>query len=842
MDWKKLKPKWKNKKPVHNLESEHEDLSTQDEMNPLQDEEDSAWMAAKKIQDPLNLFPDDPDWYPITIDRVWKDIMETRHLVSTQSLIEEIEDPPPSSVVCVNVHESYVIGKIVEVEKIIQDHSSVLKRLHYCAKASEIKRCPNPTCKSNQVSLERSLLGQSTWFTPIQDWLLQFFSCYLTSIKSNRQSVERRGHLAISICQILQLSRETRRNDPAAQQMLPDRVFYEFMMQITRSMSIYDPDPSARSLISTIYSGLQAPVIIFESDFSKAELQAAELGICKNRLWNVLSLSHRTWYSLPSLMMMVTKAGDDIAQFFKHTDTFGSTMSGPSSSGGIYGHQDCTADLCHFSSMDSTRVVQKHKCSSNTNDNFGCRRILFPEAIRNSAEHLIWNAIEYMDLPTPQIMPQLTQGTYIAISHVWSDGTGAGVEQDGHMNSCLFRYFSDIAIRLQCKGIWWDAISVPTERKLRAQTIRKMHLNYSLARYTVVHDEYLVRFPWANDGTPCLALLLSPWFSRGWTAVELAYSKNVKILFKDPENSGKPLIKDLERDVLANSPFCSLGHVLSSDIIRRLRSQTTNPQSLLWLIELLQTRSTSWPRDRVVIAALLAKVEPEVDVVDMQTHVTQQIITSFERIDMRFLFHGNSTIATSGLLSWCPSNLFFGNTDLYSQPHLGGQKQLRIDKNGKSAEGEFLVMSLSSAPENLQPVALHPSVSRKIQSTFTQMDDYLLATTSADGGVALIVKPMHILNDPKRCIICNWIGVVRGNFAESKWVSDVVIRFSEVQQTDDVLDNSPGWTASNLLRAYNEDHWNPNGLEVNNLYGTIPLRRGYCWNIKTAKWERGNLT
>ena len=81
-------------------------------MNPSQDEEDSAWMAAKKIQDPLNLFPDDPDWYPITIDRVWKDIMETRHLVSTQSLIKEIEDPPPSSVVCVNVHESYVIGKV----------------------------------------------------------------------------------------------------------------------------------------------------------------------------------------------------------------------------------------------------------------------------------------------------------------------------------------------------------------------------------------------------------------------------------------------------------------------------------------------------------------------------------------------------------------------------------------------------------------------------------------------------------------------------------------------------------------------------------------------------------
>jgi hypothetical protein len=36
-----------------------------------------------------------------------------------------------------------------------------------------------------------------------------------------------------------------------------------------------------------------------------------------------------------------------------------------------------------------------------------------------------------------------------------------------------------------------------------------------------------VNFPWAEDGSPCLTLFLSPWFTRAWTALELALSCDV---------------------------------------------------------------------------------------------------------------------------------------------------------------------------------------------------------------------------------------------------------------------------------------------------------------------------
>jgi hypothetical protein len=98
---------------------------------------------------------------------------------------------------------------------------------------------------------------------------------------------------------------------------------------------------------------------------------------------------------------------------------------------------------------------------------------------------------------------------YIAISHVWSDGTGVGVKTAGSVNSCLFDFFADLAKNLGCTAVWWDALSIPTEPKARSKAFNKMHANYANAKYTVVHDNYLLDFEWKDNGSPCLALALS---------------------------------------------------------------------------------------------------------------------------------------------------------------------------------------------------------------------------------------------------------------------------------------------------------------------------------------------
>ncbi|KAF4630117.1 hypothetical protein G7Y89_g8029 [Cudoniella acicularis] len=102
-----------------------------------------------------------------------------------------------------------------------------------------------------------------------------------------------------------------------------------------------------------------------------------------------------------------------------------------------------------------------------------------------------------------------------------------------------------------------------------------MHRNYFDAEYVVLHDQYLLDFEWANDGSPCLALIFSRWFTRGWTALELIMSKRIKVLYKGRD--GEPVVKDLDSDILAQDPSrCTRAHRVASSIVRRLRQQIRN--------------------------------------------------------------------------------------------------------------------------------------------------------------------------------------------------------------------------------------------------------------------------
>ncbi|EXJ61884.1 hypothetical protein A1O7_02314, partial [Cladophialophora yegresii CBS 114405] len=89
---------------------------------------------------------------------------------------------------------------------------------------------------------------------------------------------------------------------------------------------------------------------------------------------------------------------------------------------------------------------------------------------------------------------------------------------------------------------------------------------------------------------------MSPWFSQGWTAVELARSRTVKVLFKGERG---PLLKDLDEDILCKPR--TERHAARRRIIHRLRTQTvTRVDDLLCI---LRCRYTSWSKDIAIIAS-----------------------------------------------------------------------------------------------------------------------------------------------------------------------------------------------------------------------------------------------
>ncbi|KAJ5753573.1 ankyrin repeats (3 copies) domain-containing protein [Penicillium nucicola] len=229
----------------------------------------------------------------------------------------------------------------------------------------------------------------------------------------------------------------------------------------------------------------------------------------------------------------------------------------------------------------------------------------------------------------------------MAISHVWSDGTGTGAWEDGSVNTCLYDFFVDIAHQLQCDGIWWDTLCIPSGKAARNKATKNIQTAYENARITLVHDLFLRNWKW-NPETACFAILMSPWFSRGWTALELMKSRRVMVIFKGKKG---PVIKDLDVEILAQDNEPDGPRKEASMIIRKLRRRVDTLDDLL---RVLKPRHTSWTYDMSNIAALLIDTEPK----ENPQETFKSILKEIGKTSPGHLFHKAITFNDS--FTWCP--------------------------------------------------------------------------------------------------------------------------------------------------------------------------------------------
>ncbi|RTE83638.1 hypothetical protein BHE90_001840 [Fusarium euwallaceae] len=251
---------------------------------------------------------------------------------------------------------------------------------------------------------------------------------------------------------------------------------------------------------------------------------------------------------------------------------------------------------------------------------------------------------------------------YVAISHVWSDGTGVGDYQrddksSSTVNRCLWEFWQKMVGKVcgsssssynGAPAIWWDTISIPRETEKRAMALKSLHRNYSRAKCTIVHDKYLAAMdPQTDPAVQCVALVLSNWFSRAWTALELKMSNRVYVIFGDT-----PIPLDY---ILAKSPATAHPvHWLATTMIKRLKTPIHDVGDIL---HILKARATSWARDKTLIAALLAGV-PNFENTKDESAMTQDILGYLGKIPSLSLLHGEPTMTNVGPWSWCPSTLF----------------------------------------------------------------------------------------------------------------------------------------------------------------------------------------
>ncbi|KAI7968558.1 hypothetical protein EIK77_006577 [Talaromyces pinophilus] len=236
-----------------------------------------------------------------------------------------------------------------------------------------------------------------------------------------------------------------------------------------------------------------------------------------------------------------------------------------------------------------------------------------------------------------------------------------------------------------------------------------MEHNYEGARITLVHDCYIRSWKWVDAETACLAIILSPWFSRGWTALELARSTRVKVIFNGN------VIKDLDEDILSKSDNDSACHRFATEAIRGLRRKRV--ENLNDLLTVLGPRSTSKARDMARISALLVGT-PKASGEDKQHHIYQQVLHKIGCVAHGHLFHRSATMA--GKFSWCATNLL-------AMP-MASQTQDRLDiRYDGSIIGCWKVIKQNSVPRERYVLQNgFPLVDMKVNASLEAADKSVL--------------------------------------------------------------------------------------------------------------------
>ena len=475
----------------------------------------------------------------------------------------------------------------------------------------------------------------------------------------------------------------------------------------------------------------------------EASSKISMLGLCQQRVWEVVRQSPDGVLELVPLMGVLEhlpQLRHDRLQWRNGEEYYEC-------------HKSCTAAFCELAAVNFTSVTQLHKCSNLNN----CS----PTTDKMFNQSLLVQALKDKTMTTAWTLDGRSLGaqgkSYLAVSHVWSDGTGTGAWKAGRVNKCLWDFFREKASSLGCDGVWWDTVCIPQEKTARSIALNNMHHNYTAAEYTLVHDLYLAGIEWKDDGSPCIALVLSPWFTRGWTALELLLSKRVIVLFKQGDGY---ILKDLDQEVLAQHRFLhSHAHWIATVAVMRLRPSESISDGALETLSVLKARYTSWSRDQSIIAGLMCGLTDHAALSEQE--ITKRILLN-KNLHHNCLLHGLPTMSDP-LFSWCPPRFI----DIPVSQGLGA---LYIKPNG-AMHGLWDVWYIPSKTYVdrgiIWPSSTDMCVRSQVQWALQEPEKCAILTCNSYDSQGLLVRLKGYNGRPQEDVLyCKYIGVVNVSSSE----------------------------------------------------------------------------
>lgn len=601
----------------------------------------------------------------------------------------------------------------------LRGYMGVLHELFYRARSSALFKC---TCTlPNQV--ERVIPRCRSW-RAFDSWVLQLLACQYNCSggRFGPQDTLSRGNLHPVISSIVLVLR-------LSNCIHPRKELYGIKTNIDNEFSRWEESVDFEEVYRLV-TWLQAAVNSFHLDnmgprrgdrelreFDPlvviASDRAEKMGLCQQRVWSLAQNTPAQELSLP-ILVPTTLENSPPRTIWRHD-----------------GHESCTPCLCQYSALDFTKVEQLHVCTPSKS----CRQIKGRFPLKK-----LMAAIDQQSIYTDRYIPTAwTFGgkstvkpghKFMAVSHVWSDGTGTGIGPVGSVNTCLWELFCRIAFQLGCSGVWWDVVCLPTAKNQRIIAINQMHENYKNAHVTLVHDCYLTSFQWTNAADASFAIIMSPWFTRGWTALELETSPlgNVKVLFRNE------VLVDLDQDILAQETVPShLYHLFATAVIKRLRrgADGIKKSGLGGLLTALGPRYTSWTRDKAIIAGLLAGVDDPAAMTQQEAYQAALLKLGF--ISFGNLLHG-MPMTRKVDFNWCP-------TDILRMPPAADREELQVQPNGDLV-GMLSVQCLSKAKAHVTLLSdTHPLIRARLQSALANArTHFLLTITDFPGGLVVHIR------------------------------------------------------------------------------------------------------
>jgi Heterokaryon incompatibility protein (HET) len=200
--------------------------------------------------------------------------------------------------------------------------------------------------------------------------------------------------------------------------------------------------------------------------------------------------------------------------------------------------------------------------------------------------------------------------SYIAISHVWSQGLGN--PSSNSLPGCQLRHLFQLIREISTSEVhlWIDTISVPVTKEHKKIALKTLGQVYRQAHHVLVIDRHLLQVG-TDSFERQIQLQSSEWIGRLWTFQEGRLAQNLFVQFKDGAIPASELLQmplEIGEDGM-RAMFCDFYWDRAGPLSCILTHETDRTSRFLNLAPALAFRSVTDPNDEPICIATLLELD-----------------------------------------------------------------------------------------------------------------------------------------------------------------------------------------------------------------------------------------